>query len=452
MDETSTDPAIAAEEGATAAPTDGQRAGLARRAAALPWRNAARCLLLAAVVGAVGFFSFQPGLLRLSILLSLVSPSRGESLNWKAEEEPVLRPAPVKFTPQPDEFRLSPAHEDEWLAGRPGLPADAWRGGELHPAPWRRDSYNPWAWADDDARAKPRADGDGDNTPGQKAESSFRAAEARDWILPSPAASAASAAAGASALADAALERVPSLAPIPPLTPPPPLAPPAPDSAALRLPAPPPALPSALPSALQAERASEQTAGMLPERPAPGPIPLSDILPPTASLAQGLEPAPDLRPLPSLRPPESRSPQLPAVAPAAPAAPAETVDWKEREITEAIPGAYLTIYPKLKFIGLCVPGQGYIRKYNQVAVPADQTLPKESAADGRTPYGRFAVAAQVRDALGPRLELNWPGGGVSLTGDRARTEQTSGGFSLEAPHMEEIFTALADGAAVFIQE
>lgn len=164
----------------------------------------------------------------------------------------------------------------------------------------------------------------------------------------------------------------------------------------------------------------------------------------------------------------------------------ESADWKNQEITGPISGAYLTIYPKLKFIGLCVPGQGYIRKYNQVAVPRETTGEKIVAADGRTPYGKYYIAARSRTADGPRLVLSWPspddarrlgldamqtalienawlgqtlppqdtpaGGGIALTGLRERLESTDGGFALEAPHMEEIFTALPHGAWVFIQE
>lgn len=160
-------------------------------------------------------------------------------------------------------------------------------------------------------------------------------------------------------------------------------------------------------------------------------------------------------------------------------------DWKNQEITAAIPGAYLTIYPKLKFVGLCVPGQGYIRKYNQVAVPIDLDQAKLHAADGRTPYGKYYIARHLRDAAGVRLLLSWPsindavraelsqellseverawqsqslppqdsraGGGVALSGDRLQQDVTSGGFALEEPHMEEIYTALPDGAWVFIQ-
>lgn len=164
----------------------------------------------------------------------------------------------------------------------------------------------------------------------------------------------------------------------------------------------------------------------------------------------------------------------------------ENADWKNREITAPISGAYLTIYPKLKFIGLCVPGQGYVRKYNQIAVPRDSGGEKVNAADGRTPYGKYFIAARDRSGAGPVLFLSWPspedaqrlgldpaqtrliedawirqtlppqdtpaGGGVTLTGFGGLLESTDGGFALEPPHMEEIFIALPDGAWVFIQE
>lgn len=164
----------------------------------------------------------------------------------------------------------------------------------------------------------------------------------------------------------------------------------------------------------------------------------------------------------------------------------EKIDWTTTEITEAIPGAYLTIYPKLRFIGLCVPGQNYIRKYNQVAVPRELTGPKMNSMDGRTPYGKYYIAGHRRDAAGARLILSWPspddarriglsadavteienawlkqalppqataaGGGVYLTGMRSLVETTDGSFALEEPHLEEIYTALQDGAWVFVQE
>lgn len=189
----------------------------------------------------------------------------------------------------------------------------------------------------------------------------------------------------------------------------------------------------------------------------------------------------------ALRPQPAAAGQTPATAaPATANADTEEIDWATREITEAIPGAYLTIYPKLKFVGLCVPGQNYIRKYNQVAVPRDLAEPKMNSLDGRTPYGKYYIAGHRRDIAGARLILSWPspddarrvglpqemvteientwlkqsmppqttaaGGGVYLTGMRNMIEETDGSFALEDAHLEEIFTALPDGAWVFIQE
>ncbi len=225
---------------------------------------------------------------------------------------------------------------------------------------------------------------------------------------------------------------------------------------------------------------------------------------PSAMPTTATEPAPTARLNPTVMPstpaptrpdiaerqPAALQPSPEAVTAVVSAGPSSRVeepggDWKNREIVGAISGAYLTIYPKLKFIGLCVPGQGYIRKYNQVTVPADLLSPKMHARDGRTPYGKYFIAGRERTNQGSRLLLSWPspedarrigldagtvstienawldqilppqntaaGGGVMLSTVRPGQSQAENGFALEEPNMEEIFVALPDGAWVFVQ-
>ncbi len=438
MDETPMSHALeAADFAGSAAPEEESSGGAGARFSGVPWRSYTRCLLIAAVVAAAGWFAFRPGMLRLSIILSHVSPSRGEGLAWRPDDGEAVegvRRAPGRYTVPVEEWRVSAGGGRMWFGERTaGDGEDRWQGGELGVFPWKRESFNPWSWSDDSGRKHAaRVVEESGDAPAQKPASMFRAADSDPWASVPGTREPAGGKDAAPAFAGAGQERVPSIAP-------------------LQLP--------------------------------PAPLQLPPLSPPPSL------PPPSPAPAPSLRPPESAPPAAPAPseAPAEPAAPAESPDWKAREITGSIPGAYLTIYPKLNFVGLCVPGQGYIRKYNQIAVPSDLTRPKLGASDGRTPYGKYFVVSHVRDAAsGPRLLLSWPsvedarragadaaaldaverawdrrqappgdtpaGGGLALSGDRDRVDATSGGFSLEPPHMEEIFTALPDGAWVFVQQ
>lgn len=436
--------------------------------------NILRCLFLAAVLSLIGVFAWRPGLLRFSVIKSFASPSRGESLAWKPEPE---TPAPLpqrKTVVPPGEWRLGSAYSTNWITARSfNLPGGG-RGGRLPAMAWRRYSANPWQWQNDVGKRATRSDLD--VQPAQKPASSFRAGDLAAW--PEPV-----------AVPNQAARQTPALEGLPPL-------PSSQNGGSLSFPSLTPAgAPAAAstPAAPALPASGASASGIFSELPAlPAPI----VVPGNAA---SLRP-PELPAMPGVgnsafAPPPRAAETATATAapetkidrePAAPAQPAEEPDWKNREITGPIPGAYLTIYPKLKFVGLCVPGQGYVRKYNQVAVPSDLSAPKESAQDGRTPYGKYYVAARNRDADGPRLFLSWPspedaerlglrveekaeiarawqahalppqdtaaGGGVGLDGMRNMLETTEGGFSLEIPHMEEIFTALPEGAWVFVQQ
>lgn len=177
--------------------------------------------------------------------------------------------------------------------------------------------------------------------------------------------------------------------------------------------------------------------------------------------------------------------EQPAAAKASSVAPGSP-DWRKTNITGTIPGAYLMVYPKLKFIGLCVPGQGYVRKYYQVGVPENLGDPKQAADDGRSPYGKYYIADRSRDSDGARLFISWPspedgkriglpepqtreidsawksrslppqdtqaGGGVAIFGVHQLVEKTEGGFSMDDAQMDELYRALPDGAWVIIQQ
>ncbi|MCC8190494.1 MAG: hypothetical protein LIP77_07655, partial [Planctomycetes bacterium] len=370
-------------------------------------------------------------------LLSLANPSRGESLAWRPEAEPPAPLPAVKRVGPPEEWRLTGAAPARWSGGRSGGREERRAGPPLTGRGWRRLSENPWRWQQDAPRGVTRREL-ADSQPPQKSASEFRAGPLVAWPMPEM---------------DTTTAGVAGLDT--PLLPPP--LPGAGDPSAISgqpFPSlqPPMALPQAEPSA-------------------------STAIPPLVALEPEAHPE---RGVSSLRPSPDAS-----RTPAAAAETSETIDWLSREITGPIPGAYLTIYPKLKFIGLCVPGQGYIRKYNQVGVPQDPDGGKMNARDGKTPYGRYYIADRHLDRDGPRLYLSWPspedarrigldsgrvaevdnawrrralppqntvaGGGLGLNGLRNWVEFTEGGFTLEAPHMEEIFTALPEGAWVFIQ-
>lgn len=470
--------------------TTAAQAAIRRRIA---WDTIVRCAFLTSVFFLAGVLAWRPGVLRFSSLMSLANPSRGESLNWKPVEDP-LPPLPERRgIRQPAEWRLAQTYSASWNNGRP--PAQQRGSASLRPysTSWRRYSANPWHWQNDAGTAKKRSDFLA--TPAQKPESPFRAGAIAAWPI-----SASPAPGFASSAPAAPLEGVPPL--------PPPL--PAGQSALVGQPPSPSAPASATAAPARAGGASTPSQSTLPDVPFiefPARLPSQEAAIPGAAGADKPVQSPEL-PAPSglggspfsapvqalsaaadssLRPPTdanaagATTPET-VVTPAQP----ERIDWANNEITGPIPGAYLTIYPKLRFIGLCVPGQGYVRKYNQVGVPRDLTSPKQEAMDGRTPYGKYYIASRTREADGPRLFLSWPspddakrlgldagrvlevesawqrkalppqtttaGGGIGLDGLRGSVDRTDGGFSLEEPHIEEIFTALPDGAWVFIQE
>ncbi len=449
------------------------------------WQTIIRCLFLGAILAVIVVMSWRPGLLRFSLLLSMVSPSRGESLAWQPEETVKPHLPQRKTTPAPAEWRLTAGHAGSWQAGATGAElVPHWQGGRIPGSPWQRLTVNPWSWQDDDVVARRRRVADAGVQPAQKPATAFRAEDSDSWGLVPPQPTPGS--------LDESPLTVPDLAPLP--------APAAPISGERTTLQPLPSLP-ALPSLPSIDPPAERPSLALPplstpsQTPAPPTAPL--VTPAPSAGVISLEPldfdsatdsSSSLRPPPSspVQPPPERS--APAVAATAPdASEPENVDWKNREITGVIPGAYLTIYPKLKFVGLCVPGQGYIRKYNQIGVPRDLTTqPKLAADDGRTPYGKYYIAGRARDINGPNLVLSWPspddvrrlgvatdvvtavemawldrilppqttmaGGNLTLAGTRGWVETTDGGFALEAPHLEEIYTALPEGAWVFIQE
>ncbi len=417
------------------------------------WENYTRSAFLIAMVAFLGFLAYQPTKVRLSMLLSLANPSHGDSLDWRPTARPQKPPAEPKRIVPPNEWRLGAGYTASWNSGRRESRIAPVSGSALARNNWPRFSSNPWSWQDDAQFRRHSLDADLALQPPQKSASQFRANPNEIWP-DNP--------------ADITQTPVPSTTE----TDLPPLLPPLPGQAGLDTMT---GLPASLP-------------------PLPGaPVPVTAT---PAITAPAIAPAANQRELPPLGALSPVQPTAPAVstppssqqppASAQPPAPAEEIDWLNTEITGPIPGAYLTIYPKLKFVGLCVPGQGYIRKYNQIGVPSDLVSPKMAARDGKTPYGKYYIADRHRDTDGPRLYLSWPspedaqrigldparmsevanawrrqtlppqdtpaGGGVGLNGLRNWVEVTEGGFALEEPHMEEIFTALPDKAWVFIQE
>lgn len=483
------------------------------RLAALPWDSYVRCLFLFAILGLVGYMAWRPSLLRISILMSMVAPSHGDSLAWQPPPETTHYLQPQKRTPPPSEWRLRATHASAWLLARPDRDFPVWGGGRMSRPSWRRFSYRSWS-----RQTAPK--------PGRRRGKEPVAAPPQQPVSPSRGDADSSA---ASAATDSARETSPMVS-IPELTQP--VVSDAADAGTeIRTDAPTTAEVEAaeVPAAPIREAAGEEAAFQpvnQPEAPVAdatdeiGTTPADAVDVPEAaapatspSLSDTLSPAglPVVDALPTTDPVEPSEPAIEAAAPASPvmetpAAPAVadpgtaeaalsprparlddgSVDWKNTEITAAIPGAYLTIYPKLRFIGLCVPGQGYVRKYNEVAVPGDLLMPKQRADDGRTPYGRYYIAGRSRDGGEPRLYLSWPspedarrlgltpdvtarvddawqrhglppqdtvaGGGVVISRLPGGAAGTDGGFSLEEPQLEELFIALPDGAWVFVQE
>lgn len=500
------------------------------RLASLPWDSSIRCLFLFAILGAVGYMAWRPAKLRVSILMSMVSPSRGDSLAWQPPPETTQYLPPAKRTPPPDEWRLRAAHTSAWVLTRPEGAFAAWRGGRMSRARWQRLSYNPWRWQADVSRDRHRDD-ELVGLPLQKPATGFRSVA--NGIASVVSATATTAPDGDNA--------TPPMVSIPPLD-----QPSAPEAANLAVADDEATPPTESVSDPEPEPAAVTQLAVLPQ-PAAAPEPeeveaaprtVLTIEPiatpesdgkneaPTESMADSLSPAglpiiadsspatptatpsmPESKPATTIesaspttaldvqapeRPePEAAGAKLPDDRPepvfAAPEQPADAEqDWKNAAITETIPGAYLTIYPKLRFIGLCVPGQGYVRNYSDVAVPGDLLSPKQRGDDGRTPYGRYYVAGRQRGGNGPRLFISWPspedarrlgldsavtarvddawqthalppqdsvaGGGVAIVVQDGGPTSTLGGFALEGPQLEELFTALPDGAWIFIQE
>lgn len=422
------------------------------------WETYVRCFFLLAVVSLLGFLSWQPAILRLNILYSFASPSHGEGLAWKADAVPADPVPEARRTRPPEEWRLTSAFSADWLAQRPPAKNASVRSEGLSRVAWRRYSANPWSWRDDVARSRRRVEDLDAMQPAQKPASSFRAGNVAAFPESDPMPARATPIFPGLAADGAGLSAPPALPPLgregegPPFS----LPTPSGDVAQGFNDLQPPPLP-----AVGGDAGPSRTLAAAPAVQAPPPSGAVSAVQPSAT-----------------NPPTRAQTFAPSPSP-------QEVDWKNHEITGPIPDAYLTIYPKLKFIGLCVPGQGYIRKYNQVGVPADVNGPKMFAQDGRTPYGRYYIADRNRDADGARLYLSWPspddadriglpptvksaveaawrrqglppqntpaGGGIAINGLRQWVETTEGGFTLEEPHMEEIFTALPDKAWVFVQ-
>ncbi len=562
---------------------------------ALPWRSYLRCSFLLAIFAAVGFTAWRPAMLRFSVMMSAVSPSRGDSLAWQVLPEPVPPPTPRKRLPSPDEWRLAADHRNNWQAARSSnSDVFSYQGGPLPKRSWTRESSNPWAWEDDSVFGRKRGS-DQEFQPNQKPATSFRADDTAGWgnVAAAPPARDAARPDDRSATG----RTVPSLAPLPGIggTGTPSVTASTAEQAvqdvfsALQIPSLAPWTAGDDPLQTPSVAATGETGQ--PAAPGPGAVaggttastsPTAPSGSPAGNGANGFldsgaalfgasESQSGSRAAPLVTPPHSlqradedsaatasgtegqdRSPFATVVAPASPTTTTQTtntttasstpsattstsaerngvsgslrpsgsvsapsdalsgdavgvssatgssdggsvaeaadgVDWKNREITGPIEGAYLTVYPKLKFIGLCVPGQDYIRKYNQVAVPMDLVERKLSARDGRTPYGKYYIAGRDRDTAGAaRLLLSWPspddarrigldpestqaidnawldkilppqttaaGGGVAIEEAGPGQEWTAGGLGLEKPQMEELFLALPDGAWIFIQE
>ncbi len=509
------------------------------RKGSFAWRSYLRCLFLLAIMAAVGYLAWRPAMFRFSLLMTTVAPSRGDSLAWKPDDDDATPRAPARRLSAPAEWRLEARHGIGWKMQRPYSDGVSnWHGDTFPLAGWQRSSDNPWNWQDDfDTWRKHEPEADVSEIPTQRAASEYRAKDAENWgsiqiaaadrpetsraavtppeepvreppaprvvpnVLPLPQTEmAALPESGASAnriageerremgdgreVSDARemnetperLETPGQMAETDSLT-------------ALRLPS----------QTVQAGR----IAVPVQEVPAPEAVTLPQTLPSRAPYTD-FQPAnqaafSEAAEAPYASVPSAVAETAPELAQSGPGtAPGpltavatggvgeETVaDWKNREISGPIPGSYLTIYPKLKFIGLCVPTQGYIRKYNQVTVPADLLSPKFHARDGRTPYGKYFIAGRERTGQGARLLLSWPspddarrigldagtvstienawldqimppqntpaGGGVMLSAIRPGQEHSENGFALEEPNMEEIFTALPDGAWVFVQ-
>ncbi|MCC8181160.1 MAG: hypothetical protein LIP23_09665 [Planctomycetes bacterium] len=471
----------------------------------IDWRRAAeiygRCMFLLAVVAVLGVMSWRPGLLRFSVLLSLANPSQG-SLNWQAQTDPEPPLPPTVRLRGPNEWRLGPQYSAlNWNSDRPSAKDDMLASQRAVAARWARSSENPWSWQDD-VKLKRRTDRLAAMQPPQKSESPYRVGNQTAWpnqnrthittgvspfldLPPLP-----SLPGGDNNLADwPALPTAPLTFPPAPVSTAPPLpdetgdAPASNQSAGAAIVSPPATEPEQ-PAGRAATPTGANNLAMLelPSR-LESAATVQAVTGPAGSTSEPVGFTESLRPPPTAPAPATSTP----TAPAEPAAPVQTgpVDWLNQEITRPIEGAYLTIYPKLKFVGLCVPGQGYVRKYNQIGVPRDMAAPKLRGDDGRTPYGRYFVATKSVQPGQASLTLSWPspedarrigldpgsiaqveqaweskqlppqttsaGGGVELRGYDNPAEFTSGGFALTEAQMLELATALPDGSWVFVQ-
>lgn len=160
---------------------------------------------------------------------------------------------------------------------------------------------------------------------------------------------------------------------------------------------------------------------------------------------------------------------------------------KKAPITGKIPGAYLVVYLSRRAVGLVVNGQ-YVRTYYHAALPADLTA--RAGADGRAPVGDYFVVSHDTQRGVQKLRLNYPspadaakmlaagkiskaeyqgiadaakakklparlnpvfGAAAYISGDGIPDGTTRGDIAVTAKEMRELWTALADGAAVMIR-
>ena len=419
----------------------------------LSWEAWARCLFILMMLALVCLLTWRPSLGRFNLLISLVSPSRGDRLEWRAIDDPIPLSHPAKRIPALPEWRLSPTHSVYWNLSRPQAGSVVLSSGRITPKNWPRLTDNAWSWQNDAITLRKNSE-DQTQVPPQKSMTAFRAGDLAAWPLSTVASS-------PSVSEPIAIANT---------------GPDLPFFTAASL----PALPNS------PREASSSSLGEIPPLPSIGKSGQTASILPTAPGAEAQTPAASnsaqtsevvTNDLPINNPTESNN--------ASATQQEEIIDWKNREITGPIKDAYLIIYPKLQFMGLCVPGQGYIRKYNQIGVPRDLENVKQSGDDGRVPYGRYYIADRYQDTDGPRLFLSWPspddakrigldegqrariedawkrqdlppqntpaGGGVGINGLRQWVDKTDGGFALEKPHMDEIFLALPDKAKVLIQ-
>ncbi|MDR1613255.1 MAG: hypothetical protein LBT97_10820 [Planctomycetota bacterium] len=405
------------------------------------WEALLRAMFLLFVTGAIAFLAWRPGVWRFNFAFTFGNPPPGDRLDWKAEEDEPIRKMPVPGSPQPPEWRLTANNFFGWNDSRFAKTNLDLTTKSVAETDWRRETRNAWSW-EDDVPFRSRREPIG--MPPQIPMTSFRAGDMPGWPQP-----------GVEEKAEK--ETFPEL---------PVIAPPAQTGISVGA--------SESPDAAASQSAPAPSTPVTPPM-LPPPIRRGEPAAVTATGTVAIAEAPILIGVgnPSKR---AESGDMTHQA---------TIDWKNREITGPIPGAFLTIYPDLKFIGLCLPDQGYIRSYHQVGVPESLEGDKMSAHDGRVPYGRYYVADRYRDADGPRLFLSWPspedgrrigldpirqaevenawrrrelppqdteaGGGVGISGLRRWVDVTEGGFALEEPQMEEIFTALPDKSWVIIQ-